>query len=470
MKIRLIEPSPPVMHMWSYTAYPRLGLPMIGAALKAAGHDVRIYAPKTAPVDWGDVESSDLVGLSTTTSTAPAAYGMADRLRARGVPVVIGGSHVTFMADEALGHADFVARGEGGEALMLELIEVLEGRREPETVAGLSFMRDGTPVHTDPRPLCPDLDQLPMPDLDLIVGHEGVRSMPIMTSWGCPFACNFCSVTAMFGRKYRFRSPENVMAELRAKRPKRIFFYDDNLAADKRRLRRLLGMMIDEGIVVPWQAQMRTDVVRDAELLDLMRRSGCERIALGLESLDQATLDDFEKSQTVADIERALVLLDEHGILPFGMFVVGTDADTPDSVREIAKFCLRHHGTNLMLNILTPLPGTKQFDEMAAEGRILDADWSHYDAQHVVFAPRRMTPIELQRTTQRTYRRFYSTHRVVANALLLRIQRTKELGWCWWFVRSWRLPTSNRQYWRWLRRVRVPGVGQTKTVSDGRTS
>ena len=102
MKVRLIEPAPPVMHMWSYTAYPRLGLPMIGAALKAAGHDVRIYAPKTAPIDWDDVNGADVVGLSTTTSTAPAAYDMADGLRLRGIPVVMGGSHVTFLADEAL--------------------------------------------------------------------------------------------------------------------------------------------------------------------------------------------------------------------------------------------------------------------------------------------------------------------------------------------------------------------------------
>ena len=468
MKIRLIEPSPPVIHMWSYTAYPRLGLPMIGAALKAAGHDVRIYVPKTAPIDWDDVNSADLVGLSTTTSTAPAAYAMGDDLRARGVPVVIGGSHVTFLAEEALEHADYVARGEGGEGLMIELIEVIEGTRDAHTVAGLSFTRDGAAVHNDLRSPCPDLDQLPLPDLDLIVGHERLASMPVMTSWGCPFACNFCSVTAMFGRKYRFRSPENVMAELRIKRPQRIFFYDDNLAADKKRLKRLLGMMIDEGIVVPWQAQMRTDVVRDPELLDLMRRSGCERIALGLESLDQATLDDFEKSQTVADIERAIALLGSHGILSFGMFVVGTDADTPASVREIARFSLREGVTTLMLNILTPLPGTRLYDDMAAEGRIVDPDWRHYDAQHVVFAPRHMTPYELQRVTLRAYRRFYSTRRLVANALTLHIQRTKEQGWCWWFVRSWHIPRINREYWRWLKGLRLPQMGKAEAARDSR--
>ncbi|MEE4276052.1 MAG: radical SAM protein [Thermoleophilia bacterium] len=460
MKIRLIEPAPPVMHLWSYTAYPRLGLPMIGAALKAAGHDVRIYAPKSAPIDWGDVYGADVVGLSTTTSTAPAAYAMGDDLRARGVPVVMGGSHVTFMADEALDHADYVARGEGGEELMLELLEVLRGEREPATVRGLSYRRDGTVSHNELRPPAPDLDALPLPDLDLIVGHDKLNSMPVMTSWGCPFACNFCSVTAMFGRRYRFRSPENVMAELRAKRPPRIFFYDDNLAADKKRLKRLLTMMIDEGLVVPWQAQMRTDVVRDAELLDLMRRSGCERVALGLESLDQETLDDFEKSQTVDDIERAIALLGEHGIWTLGMFVVGTDADTPASVHHIARFSLRKGITTLMLNILTPLPGTRLYDEMAAEGRIIDPDWRNYDAQHVVFAPRRMSPRQLQRATLRAYRRFYSTHRLVAHALALHILKTKELGWCWWFVRSWAVPKSNRLNWRRLKELARPAAAK----------
>jgi radical SAM superfamily enzyme YgiQ (UPF0313 family) len=328
---------------------------------------------------------------------------------------------------------------------------VLRGGREPESVAGLSFRRNGTTVHNELRPPCPDLDSLPLPDLDLIVGHERLRSMPIMTSWGCPFACNFCSVTAMFGRRYRFRSPENVMEELRARRPRRIFFYDDNLAADKKRLKRLLRMMIDEGIVVPWQAQMRTDVVRDAELLELMRASGCERVALGLESLDQETLDDFQKAQTVADIEQALRLLDENGIFSHGMFVVGTDADTTSSVRHIARFSLEKRVTSLMLNVLTPLPGTQLYDEMEAEGRIIDRDWRHYDAQHVVFSPKRMTPHELQRAALRASRRFYSTHRLVANALALRIEKTKELGWCWWFTRSWHVNASNRRNWRWLK-------------------
>ena len=220
LKIRLIEPAPPSVNILSYGFYPRLGLPLIGAALKAAGHDVRIYCPQAAPIDRDDVASADLVGISTTTSTAPAAYALADELRAAGLPVIIGGPHPTFVPDDALPHADFVARGEGGDGLMLELIEALAGERELESIRGLSFWRDGRPVHNELRERCADLDSLPMPDLSLIVGAERMRETPIMTSLGCPFDCTFCTVTMMFGRKYRFRSPESVIAELEARRPK----------------------------------------------------------------------------------------------------------------------------------------------------------------------------------------------------------------------------------------------------------
>ena len=161
-------------------------------------------------------------------------------------------------------------------------------------------------VHNPLRAPLADLDELPFPDLRLLVGNERLKTMPIMTSWGCPFDCTFCSVTAMFGKKYRFRSAESVVAELKDKRPQLIFFYDDNFAANRKRLKRLLQMMIDEGLAVPWSAQVRTDVVRDQELLDLMRRSGCHLVYLGLESVNQKTLDEFEKSQTVDDIRKAI--------------------------------------------------------------------------------------------------------------------------------------------------------------------
>ena len=446
MNVRLVEPEAPSLHLWSPLRYPRLGLPMIGAALTRAGHDVRIYCACVAPIDWHDVASADLVGISSTTSTAPAAYALAARLRERGVPTVIGGSHVTFVADEALEHADFVARGEGGEALMLELIDALQGGRELDTIAGLSFSRDGRHVHNEAREPAADLDELPVPDLSLIAGHERLKSTPIMTSWGCPFACNFCSVTAMFGRKYRYHSPEAVVAELADKKPHHVFFYDDNFAADKRRLKTLLRLMIDRGLTVSWQAQMRTDATRDDELLDLMRRSGCHRVALGLESVDQATLDGFHKSQTVADVVTAIRRLHDYGIDCHGMFVLGSETDTDKTVADTVRFALEHGIDTLMLNILTPAPGTRQFADMEAEGRIFERDWSLYDGQHVVFTPQQLTPRDLQADVLRGYARFYSLHRLLGNVVRLRFLDVRDSAWCFWFVRLWRWVAFNRAY------------------------
>ena len=458
MKIRLIEPAPAHIHMWSYTFFPRLGLPMIGAALKAAGHDVVIYCPQVHPVDWDDVLDADLVGISSTTSTAPAAYEMADRLRRCGTPTVIGGSHVTFMADEALEHVDYVARGEGGEALMLELIDALEGRRELETIPGLSFMRGGAAMHNRPRERCQDLDSLPVPDLSLIAGCKELRATPIMTSWGCPFACNFCSVTAMFGRTYRYRSVEHVMAELEQKRPQRIFFYDDNFAADRRRLKTLLRTMIASGRAIPWSAQARADVVKDPELLDLMRRSGCDLLAIGLESVSQATLDSYEKSQSLEDVARAIDTLHEYGIKSHGMFVLGADTDSVETIRDTMRFAREHDIDTLMLNILTPLPGTRQFTELDAAGRIFDRHWDLYDALHVVFTPAQMTADELQREVLRAYSRFYSPGQWLKHLAAFRFGPMALYSWYWWFLRRWPRERTNRAYLRMLRRVSLDGA------------
>ena len=134
--------------------------------------------------------------------------------------------------------------------------------------------------------------------------------------------------------------------------------------------------MIDEGLVMPWGAQVRTDVVRDKELLELMQASGADFVALGLESVNQATLDGFEKSQTVGDIEHAIKVLHDYGVRSHGMFVLGADSDTPSSVRDTVTFALKNHIDTVMLNILTPLPGTQQFSDLDAQGRIITKDWA----------------------------------------------------------------------------------------------
>ncbi len=466
MKIRLIEPEPPGMNVYSMILLPRLGLPIIAATLSAHGHDVLIYNSNIAPIDWDDVYTSDLVGISTTTSTVPQGYDFADDLRTHGIPVIMGGSHVTFMAHEALDHCDFVARGEGGEQLMLELIEALEGGREYDAITGLSFRRDGETVDNPARDACVDLDTLPYPDLGFIHGHTEMKTTPMMTSWGCPFKCNFCSVTAMFGRKYRFRSTDNIIAEMRQKTPRKIFFYDDNLAADKKRLKELLRRMIEEDLVVPWSAQMRTDVVRDEELLDLMHRSGCFRVYLGLESINQATLDRFDKHQTVDDIVQGVRILHQHGIETHGMFVLGADTDGPKVVRDTVAFAMKNHIDTVQLAILTPLPGTPLYHELEEQGRIFDRDWHHFDAHHVVFQPAQMTPYELQVEVLHGFMRFYSLRQWMKYFLTFRFTKLLFQSWGWWIVRTWRKDERNQAFMQWLNKIHLPRLPQGMRVAD----
>ena len=310
-------------------------------------------------------------------------------------------------------------------------------------------------------------------------GWERITNTPIMTSWGCPFDCTFCSVTAMFGKKYRFRSAESVVAEIKEKNPEKIFFYDDNMAANRKRLKRLLQLMIDEGVAVPWGAQVRTDVVRDQELMELMRASNCDFVALGLESVNQATLDSFEKSQTVGDIEHAIKVLHDYGIRAHGMFVLGADHDTPDSVSDTVKFAKKNKIDTVMLNILTPLPGTQQFEELDAEGRILERDWSFYDAQHVVFRPKQMTPYHLLQETIKANKRFYATwrpvwafHKWLWQRDAVRKKRTwdrmLEYGWLWYYSRTWWTAAKNRAQRRRLKELSKQQPRPAARVGPGR--
>ena len=360
--------------------------------------------------------------------------------------MIIGGPHPSFVPDDAMPHADYVARGEGGDGLMLELLEALRGERELESILGLSFWRDGLPVHNELRERCADLDSLPMSDLSLIVGSERIHETPIITSLGCPFDCTFCTVTMMFGRKYRMRSPESVIAELEAKKPSAVFFYDDNFAADKRRLKRLLQMMIDRGITPKWQSQVRTDVARDEELLTLMRRSGCHRVALGFESVDQATLDSYAKSQTVEDIKRAIAALHRHGIKCHGMFVVGADNDTERTASDIVAFAKRYEIDSLMLNILTPGIGTKQYEMMNGDERVFERRWQFYDGQHVIFEPQNMTASQLQTAVVDGYRQFYSVGHILRTIARLRFSNALERFWGWLYIHRWQKDPRNRAY------------------------
>lgn len=418
-KVTLIEPRAPGYHVYSRIALPRLGLLLLGAMLKERGCDVKVYCQEISSIDYDRVRSSDIVGISTTTSTAPEAYRIADIARAAGVPVMLGGSHVTFLPDEALEHADYCIRGEGEETL-IELLDAIESGSEPVGIKGLSYRKGSEVVHNPDRGLICDLDRLPFPDFSLLQDRKKLSLVPVATSRGCPFGCNFCSVTRMFGRGYRFRSVENVIEELRQLQnsdvlsQSNVFFYDDNFTAHREHTKELLEKMISLGVTPKWTAQVRSDVVKDKELLDLMKRSNCYYVYIGFESVNPETLAEFDKGQNVEEIVESIRILHEHGIMIHGMFVLGAENDTQKTIRETVKFAIKHKIDTVQFMSLTPLPGTPYFNKMEDEGRLLTRDWSLYDGLHVVYSPNKMTPQELQKEVERASKRFYSIYQCFA--------------------------------------------------------
>lgn len=410
-KVVLIEPKSPDRHVFSRWKLPRLGLVLLGTRLKAAGYDVKVFIEEVAPVDFEALFSADLVGISTITSTAPRAYEFAKAARRAGIPVVMGGPHVTFLPDEALEYCDYVIRGEADD-LIVDFVDRLASGADLATMPSLSRRADGKVVHNPASPACPDVELLPVPDLALIQGYDlGADSnpvVPIQTSRGCPFDCTFCSVTKMFGRAYRFRSTENVMAELRRFRGRYVFFYDDNFTANPKRAKDLMRAMIRERLGLKWSAQIRCDAARDGELLDLMAKAGCYYVYIGMESVSPEVLKCFDKRQSIEEIEQAIRELHRRRIRIHGMFIFGADQDTRATFRDTVRFAHSHRLESVQFMILVPLPGTLLFQQLDEEGRLLLRDWSRYDAHHVVFQPKNMTTFELQVETLKAFCRFYS--------------------------------------------------------------
>ena len=411
-KISFIEPSAPGLHIFSKFPIPRLGAVLLSTILRERGYDVKTFIEDLAAPDWSFIESSDIVCISTITSTAIKAYSIGKRLRALHIPVIMGGAHPTFLPDEALDYADFVVRGEGENALV-ELLEHMDkGVPNLEDIKGLSYRdREGKNVHNPAGDFLEDLDSLPTPDFSLVHDWTPSNTYPVATSRGCPYECSFCSVIGMFGRKYRCKSVEGTLAELKhavsvSKAVK--FIVDDNFAANMTRTKQILRAMIDEKIRTRWSAQVRTEVGRDPELLRLMADSGCDTLFIGLESINPRTLKEYHKKQDLQDIITCIRAVRYHGIHIHGMFVLGAETDDVKTIRETVDFAQRLAIDTIQIMILTPLPGTPLFDEMTKNGRLLHTDWRQYDVQHVVYKPRLMSPATLQIETLKAMGRFYS--------------------------------------------------------------
>jgi len=424
MRVVLVEPRSTTANVYSKIPMPLLGPVYLGTILKNQGHDVRIYKEDIYTPDYASIEA-DIIGISILTSTANRGYQIARKFPKE--KVIIGGVHASLLPEEAAQFARQVVVGEAEGVIG----DIVNGRIQDSVVYG-------KPVEK--------LDLLPFPDFSLIQGYRLPAFVtPVSTSRGCPFDCSFCSVTKMFGRKYRFRSAENIKQELMTMQGKNIFFCDDNFTAHPKRTRELLGFLIRQRMR-HWTCQVRCDVARDDSLLALMAKAGCSVACVGFESVNQKTLTAYDKKQTVEEIIHAIRSFHKNKIKIHGMFVLGSDDDDAKTVWDTVRFAIKHKIDTIQMMILTPLPGTKVHQELEKQKRIFNRDWSLYDGQHIVFKPKLLSARELQLNVLKAYARFYSLSNSFVLCVKLRFRNAffRLMGYL--IIKDWMQHNRNMQW------------------------
>ncbi len=334
---------------------------------------------------------ADLVAMTFHTPSAHHVYEMADVFRRRGIPVALGGPHVTLVPDEAQAHATAVFVGEA-EAHWPRFLREFE--------AGAYAARYG------PGPT-PTLQDAPMACKDHYHRRDYTAGRLFATR-GCAFACDFCALAVMYQRKVRKRPVEAVAGEYGSFHGKVIIFWDDNLANDRAYAKALFRAIAPYGKW--WSSQASIHAAEDEEFLALAARSGCKQLFLGLESVSQASMDEVHKGfNRPEEYARLTARVHEHGIAVQAGIVFGFDNDTEFIFEETLDFLEEAGVQNATFNILTPYPGTKLFERLEAEGRILTRDWRLYNGRaDVVYQPRHMSPEALLKGYRYANRRFYS--------------------------------------------------------------
>ncbi len=377
IRLYLVNPRNPLVSLthvresyWNhYRVWKPLGLAVL-AALTPPEWEIAIFDENVRVPDYGTLPHPDLVGITAFTSQASRAYDLAAQFRGRGVPVVMGGIHATMCPDEAAARVDAVVTGEAEPIWAQVLADVRQG--------DLRSRYDG--AHAD-------MDEVPPARHDLLTGDYACGA--IQTTRGCPLNCSFCSVTAFNGHRYRQRPIANVVREFGAIRERHVLIVDDNLIGtrpeDIARAKDLFRAMIQAKLHKQWIGQVTINLADDEELLALAAQAGCTGVFVGFETLTAEALRALGGKRHILegrDFAASVRRIQRHKILVAGSFIMGLDTDEPGIGRRIAEAAIRYGVDVLNTLFLTPLPGTRLWDELERRGGIaadrFPEDWQYY--------------------------------------------------------------------------------------------
>ena len=377
-------------------------LPSLAGATLAAVTPADVQFDYFDVADVGDQElltGYDLVGFSTFTAMAYECYALADRHREAGIPVVLGGLHATLAPEEAGQHFDAVCVGEG-ETLWPRIIEdARHGKLQP-------FYREREGALYD-------ISRTPVPRFDLF-DIDKYNRLTVQTSRGCPLDCEFCAASKIYGR-YRVKPVAQVMSEIDAildvwQHPF-IEFADDNTFVNKKWSKELMRNLRDRD--VRWFTETDVSAADDLEFVDLLAESGCQQVLVGFESTRKKSLDLIDRANWKAkrrdSYERFIDEVQGRGVTVNGCFILGLDSDTPDVFEEVVEFVRRTGLLECQVTVLTPFPGTRLYDRLKAEGRLLkDHFWDRCTLFDVNFVPRHMSVEELEAGMLWLFEQLYS--------------------------------------------------------------
>jgi radical SAM superfamily enzyme YgiQ (UPF0313 family) len=390
-----------------------------------------------------------LVGIGTMTRMAARAYRAADAMRAAGAKVVFGGPHVTEVPDEPLGrsgeprHADAVALGEADMTWPQVVADAAAGNLR-------EVYRPTDDVGVEVKPDLSDYPVIPWEDLDLdqfnLINHipaplrlglktlgmkwKSLHVVPVESGRGCPYGCDFCTVTGFFGDSIRFRTNDSVIDELlrlkaRAKRDGgriAVFFIDDNFAINIRRTKSLLRDIIARDAVIPWVAQISANLLRDEELLDLIQASGGKWVFIGMESIDDANLSAVNKSfNKPGEYQAVLDKLAGRGVYAITSFIFGMDGDTPGvAARTVGQIDGWAPGLPVY-GLLTPYPATPLYARLSDEGRLTRPEhWLDFRPFHMAFTPLGISIADAEKEVRAAWSHSYSPRAIAASLRKIR--------------------------------------------------